>query len=170
MRPSAAAIARAAQHSTEGSIMDTPAAVVTHLFASLNRHDYKAMADCYHPDATFHDIAFDLHGKRQIAAMWQLVCAGDIRAAAELTRVDSAGAVAHVVDNYTFSDTGRHVRNVIESRFTFRDGLIAAQVDECDPKAWGAMALGGLQGVIAGRSRYLRNRKAMAKLKKYLVD
>jgi hypothetical protein len=46
------------------------------LFTSLNEHNHQAMADCYHAEAAFRDIAFDLRSKEQIHAMWQMICEG----------------------------------------------------------------------------------------------
>jgi len=43
--------------------MHSNAIVIERLFTSLDRHDHRAMADCYDENATFHDIAFDLNGR-----------------------------------------------------------------------------------------------------------
>jgi ketosteroid isomerase-like protein len=138
------------------------------LYESLNRHDAKAMAECYHSDATFQDIAFDLHGKNQIRAMWQMICSGDISATFEVVHADDREGVVKLIDEYTFTDTRRWVRNPIESRFRFQDGLIIEHRDLCDPRAWAAAALGGVTGFLAGRLRFLRAWKARAKLRPFL--
>src|SRR3954471_13993830 len=116
--------------------------LVERLYNSLNQHQAAEMADCYHPQATFHDIAFDLQGKEQIHAMWRMICSGDIRATFQVLSADDACGASKVVDEYTFADTGRRVRNPIESRFRFRDGLIVEHRDSCDARAWADAALG----------------------------
>ena len=74
----------------------------------------------------------------------------------------------NLVDDYTFSDTGNPVHNVIESRFRFREGLIVQHTDVCDPRAWATMALGeGVPGFLAGRIRLMRSLKAGWKLWKF---
>jgi hypothetical protein len=128
------------------------------------------MADCYHPAATFHDIAFDLLGKEQIGSMWEMICGGDIRSRFEIVRADEATGAARVVDEYTFTDTGRRVRNEIESHFRFRDSLIIEHLDLCDARVWAAEALGGVDGFLAGRFRFLRAWKARAKLRNFQAD
>ena len=138
------------------------------LFRGLNNHDHRAMAKCYHPEATFHDIAFDLKGRRRIHAMWHMISTGDIRATFEVIEAGDSEATVKVLDEYTFTDTRRAVRNPIESRFTFKDGLIIEQRDQCDAKAWAAMALGGLAGFLAGRIHLLRSRKANQKLAAFI--
>ena len=148
--------------------MHQNAQLLDRLFSSLNRKDDASMAACYHPRATFHDIAFDLEGRQAIHDMWRMICAGDIHATYEVVQADGQHGRVKVVDEYTFGDTGRKVRNVIESRFTFADDLIVAQHDECDPKAWGAMALGGVGGFLAGRIAPLRRFKADRKLRSFV--
>ena len=148
--------------------MHDNARLLHQLYESLNSHDYKSMAECYHPAATFRDIAFDLRGKEQIAALWRMICSGDIRTRFEVVRADEAAGAAKVVDEYTFTDTRRRVRNEIVSRFRFRDGLIVEHLDSCDARAWAGQALGGLAGFVAGRVRFVRARKARAKLRKFI--
>jgi ketosteroid isomerase-like protein len=147
--------------------MHPNAKLLQQLYTSLNRHDYQAMVDCYHTDATFHDIAFDLRGRDQIRAMWQMICSGDIRATFEVTRADDREGAASLVDEYTFTETGRRVRNPIESRFRFQDGLIAEHRDSCDARVWAAAALGGVAGFLAGRLHFLRAWKARDKLRRF---
>ena len=144
------------------------AALIEQLYTSLDRHDYDAMARCYAPDATFRDIAFDLRGAADIRAMWRMIASGDIRAKFDSVQAKDREGGARVIDEYTFGDTGRRVLNVIESHFRFRDGRIIEHRDECDAGAWGKMALGGLAGVLAGRFRFLRSRKARKKLQTFV--
>ena len=46
-------------------------------------------------------------------------------------------------------ETGKKVHNVIDARFTFRDGLIATHHDTFDLRAWMAQAM-GVTGVLLG--------------------
>jgi len=95
--------------------MHPNARIAENLFSSLNLHRAELMADCYHPQAVFRDIAFDLHGKVQVVAMWRTICEGDIRTTFEIVRADDTSVRARVVDEYAFSETKRFVRNTIES-------------------------------------------------------
>jgi len=72
------------------------------------------------------------------------------------------------VDEYTFSDTGRRVRNVIESRFKFKDHFVVEHRDTCDAREWAAMALGGVGGFLAGRIGLLRRWKAHRMLRTFV--
>src|SRR5262245_4378615 len=125
-------------------IMHPNAKLLQNLFTSLNNKDYDSMGECYDESATFRDIAFDLKGRHQIRSMWHMICHGDICCTFEVFAADDSEGVVRLVDEYTFTDTGRRVRNPIESRFRFADGRIVSQTDACDARTWAAMALGGV--------------------------
>jgi len=149
--------------------MHANAALLQRLFTALDQHDHQTMGTCYHSAATFRDIAFDLRGKQRIQGMWHMICEGsDLRATFEVVHANDEDGRVNLVDHYTFRDTKRKVRNVIESRFRFRDGLIVEHTDDCDARAWAAMALGGVGGVLAGRFRVLRSWKGNKKLASFI--
>jgi ketosteroid isomerase-like protein len=143
--------------------------LLTRLFTSLDKHDHKSMADCYDEKATFSDIAFDLRGRTQIHAMWHMISDGDIRTTFKVDEVDDHTAFVSVVDDYTFRSTGHKVHNKIESHFRFANGLIVHQRDACDPGTWAAMALGGVNGLLAGRIPFLRHKKARKTLDAFIA-
>jgi hypothetical protein len=149
--------------------MHANAIVLQGLFTSLDQHDHEAMAAYYHPQATFRDIAFDLRGKKQIHAMWHMICNGDIRTVVRHIEADDDSGRATVQDDYTFSSTGRKVRNVIDSHFRFRDGFIVEQQDHCNARRWATMALGGIKGLLAGSFRFLRAQTAREKLDAFIA-
>ena len=148
--------------------MHSNVALLQRLYTSLNQRAAGLMAECYHPAATFHDIAFDLKDKDEIRAMWEMICSGDISTTFEVVSADDREGVVQLVDEYTFRETGRKVRNPIESRFRFQDGLIIEHRDTCDARAWAAAALGGVSGFLAGRLHFLRAWKARAMLRPFL--
>ncbi len=148
--------------------MPTLAGLLERLFEGLRARDHAAMAACYQPDATFEDIAFRLNGRKAIHAMWHMIADSDLRATYAIERAEESGGLAHWTAEYTFRDTGRPVRNEIVSRFTFRDGLIATQVDESDALRWGMQALGPVGGLATWIAPPLRRRKAQAKLDAFI--
>jgi hypothetical protein len=140
------------------------------LFMALDVHDHQTMAECYAPAASFRDIAFNLEGKPKIHAMWQIICeSSDLRATFEVVHADDVEGRVPLIDHYTYRDTKFKVRNVIDARFRFENGLIVQHRDYCDAKAWAAMAFhGGVRGFLAGRFRFVRARAAEAKLKAFM--
>lgn len=143
--------------------------LVEKLFSSLQALNHEAMAACYHEEATFSDIAFQLQGRKQIHAMWHMICQKGI--SVQVQSIETAGDIvrARIVDTYTFSDTGRQVVNRIESAFEFRDGLISVQRDTCDPLDWSRQAFGGIKGELVGRVGWLRRRAAAGKIRTFIA-
>jgi ketosteroid isomerase-like protein len=132
------------------------AVLLRRLFTSLQARDHSEMADCYAPAATFRDIAFDLHDRSEIHAMWRMVCTTTtVTVTIESIEADDHAGRARIVDDYTFSDTQRRVVNPIESRFRFENGRIVEHRDECDARRWADQAFGGVKGWLAGRIRLL---------------
>ena len=153
--------------------MHPNALLLERLFFSLNQHDHEAMAACYHSQATFTDIAFNLHGRHQIHAMWHMICkpgdhTSDICAMFNVIHANDQRGWVNLVDDYTFSSTGRRVTNVIDSHFRFKDGLVAEQHDFCDARTWASMAVGGLSGFLAAEFHSLRSFKARQMLNKFV--
>jgi hypothetical protein len=154
--------------------MHQNAALLSRLFTALDQHDHTTMASCYHPDATFRDIAFDLAGQRRIHAMWHMVSESDIRVAVEHVEAGEREGYARFVDTYTFGAgrgsgrPGRLVRNPIEARFWFEGEQIIRELDSCDARAWASAALGGASGFLAGRVRLLRSAVARSKLDAFI--
>ena len=144
------------------------AELLQRLFAGLKLHDHEKMATCYHEQATFRDIAFDLRGRKTIHAMWHMISETDLRTTFHVTQANEQSGSVRLVDEYTFTSTGRRVRNVIDSRFRFENGLIREQQDSCDARLWGAMALGGVSGFLAGRLRPLRSHEARKLLQSFI--
>lgn len=145
-------------------------ALIETLYTCLDRKDHRGMADCYHPDATFEDIAFSLSGRKRIQAMWHLIAETDLRATFRVLHADDATAVAELVDEYTFRATGRRVRNEIRSNFRFRDGHIIEHRDTCDALRWGVQALGPVKGVLSWILPFTRRAKARKTLDAFLAN
>ena len=139
------------------------------LFTALDDHDHATMAGCYHPAATLRDIAFDLSGRPEIHGMWHMICENtDIRATFEVLHADDLKGRVALVDHYTFTDTPRKVRNVIDARFRFENGLIVQHQDHCDARAWAGMAFsGGVRAFLAGNFRIVRSLAARHKLSEF---
>ena len=138
------------------------------LYTCLNNKDHTGMATCYHPDADFKDIAFTLHGKKQIHGMWQMISETDLKASFTIIDVDDETGRVDSEQGYTFRDTGRRVHNIIHSEFRFQDGLIIEHLDSCNALKWGIQALGPVKGILSWLVPSKRRELAMKKLEKYL--
>ena len=137
--------------------MNDNGALIERLYAAFRDRNAKAMAACYHPDATFRDPIFDLKGE-EVSDMWAMFCerGRDLVLDWRDVRADDREGSAHWEPRYTFSVTGRPVHNRIDSRFTFRDGKIATQVDTFSLWRWSRMALGP-KGAALGWAPFVKN-------------
>lgn len=139
--------------------MHPNADLIQRFYTSFAKRDAIGMAACYHPDVTFSDEVFiDLEGPRA-TGMWQMLCerGKDLRIEFRDVEANDMAGRAHWEAWYTFSATGRHVHNVIDACFEFRDGLIIAHRDRFDFWTWASQALGPM-GRLLGWSGVLRNR------------
>jgi ketosteroid isomerase-like protein len=148
--------------------MHANAALLHELFDAIQRNDPETVVSCYHPDATFHDIAFDLHPRDKIVQMWRMIGSNGIKVKVKSVEANDAFGKADTVDIYRFGLCRRRVRNRIHSKFTFQGGKIIRQADSCDPKEWGRQAVIFPFGFLAGRSRLMRSLTARFKLWRFL--
>jgi ketosteroid isomerase-like protein len=149
-------------------------ALLDEFYAAFARLDGVAMTQCYAPDASFSDPVFvGLRGEEP-GAMWRMLTSRAKDFTVELVSrdADADAGTAHWMARYRFAQTGRPVVNDVQSRFTFTDGLISAQVDDFDFYRWSRQAL-GLPGLLLGWTPMLRasvQRKARAGLDKFLAS
>lgn len=129
----------------------TGAEVITQFYRAFAARDGATMSASYTPDARFSDPVFtDLKGP-EVGAMWRMLCARatDLRVVASQVQAAGNEGSAHWEAWYTYSATGRVVHNIIDARFTFRDGRIATHHDRFDLYRWSRQAL-GLKGLLLG--------------------
>jgi SnoaL-like domain len=131
------------------------------------------MAACYAPDARFSDPVFgDLEGQEP-GAMWRMLTgrADDLKIELLEHEADGDRGSARWLAHYTFTQTGRPVRNDVRARFQFSDGLIAVHCDEFDFHRWSRQAL-GTAGMLLGWTPILRasvRRRARASLDEFMA-
>lgn len=150
------------------------ARLLQRFFESVQAHDHPATAACYHPSATFEDIAFYLKENKRIHAMWHMISLSDLELSYEIEDADDLRGTARWQACYTFESTdedrNRKVHNELKSRFTFKDGLISQQVDDSNAWNWSMQALGPVNGFVAWLIPAVRRGKAMEKLDKFIEE
>jgi ketosteroid isomerase-like protein len=131
--------------------------LIDRFYLAFGRRDGAAMAACYAPDAAFSDPVFrDLKGDEP-GAMWRMLTsrAEGLRVELLAREAGEERGSAHWLAHYTYSQTGRPVRNDVRASFRFRDGRIAEHVDDFDLYAWTRQALGPT-GTLLGWTPILR--------------
>jgi hypothetical protein len=115
------------------------------------------MAACYAPMPIFAIRSSTSEGA-DVSAMWTMLCEAGRDLAIEWrdVKADDATESAHWEPRYTFSVTGRKVHNIIDARFTFRDGLIVTHTDTFNLWRWSRMALGP-KAVVLGWTPFVKN-------------
>lgn len=147
---------------------------VRRLYDALGRKDGDAMADCYAPDATFEDPAFGrLHGP-EVGAMWRMLTAraADLAVSLDFVRADDNSATVRWVAAYTFTATGRRVRNVGLANLAMANGVIQKHVDSFPFWRWSRQALGA-PGWLLGWTPLLRSkvrRNARRQLERFMAE
>ena len=141
---------------------DTPhpnAQLIEDFYAAFARGDGAAMSTAYAPDATFSDPAFPGLTGAEPGAMWRMLTgqAKDLRVEHSAVQANDTEGSAHWEAWYTFSMTGRSVHNVIDAKFTFKDGKIATHVDTFDFYRWAKQAL-GVPGFLLGWTGFLKGK------------
>ncbi len=149
----------------------TDTALLENFYACFSRRDYQGMAACYHADIAFRDPIFKHKGKR-VAAMWHMLIESgkNMHVEASGIRADQGKGKARWVATYTFSATGRKVRNVIHSQFEFKDGKIVSERDDFSFWRWSSQALGAA-GLFLGwmpRLQQKVQRTANGNLEKFI--
>jgi ketosteroid isomerase-like protein len=121
-------------------------------YAAFAARDASAMGALYANTATFEDPGFGRLSAADARKMWRMLLkrGKDLT----LTYTVKAGptadlALAEWIATYTFSQTGRPVRNVIQAEMLVRDGLIERHIDRFDLWSWSRQAL-GLPGLLLG--------------------
>jgi hypothetical protein len=134
-------------------------ALIRSFYDSFARGDAGGMNACYAPGIVFSDPVFgSLEGDRA-RGMWTMLCRGlkDFNLTYEVGDVDDTSGHAHWVATYTYSATGRRVRNVIDATFLFASGLIARHDDRFDLWKWSSQALGA-PGMLLGWTPFFKKK------------
>ncbi|MGK2955229.1 MAG: nuclear transport factor 2 family protein [Solirubrobacterales bacterium] len=135
------------------------AQVVERFYGGFAAGDGDQMASCYHADVHFYDDVFqDLNGP-EVMKMWRMLLtrSDDLVITLGEHAADDQSGTAHWTADYTFSGTGRKVKNEIDAAFKFQDGLIIDHVDSFNFWRWSRMAL-GTSGLLLGWSPIVKSK------------
>jgi hypothetical protein len=105
--------------------------------------------------------------------MWAMLCsrATDLTVEVSGIEADDTRGKARWIATYTFSKTGRKVRNVIDAEYEFKGGKITRHTDRFDLWRWAGMALGA-KGTLLGWTPLVQNairKEAMRGLKAFMA-
>jgi ketosteroid isomerase-like protein len=148
---------------------------IERFYAAFDEHDGDAMAACYAPEgAHFSDPVFPGLRGDEPGAMWRMLTgrSDDLRVELAEHDADETSGTAHWLATYTFTQTGRKVKNDVRAKFRFTpEGLIADHEDDFSFHAWSRQAL-GTPGLLLGWTPILRGatqKKARAGLDQFMA-
>ncbi len=133
--------------------------LVDGFYSSFADGDGDAMAACYSADATFEDPVFGVLTGADAGDMWRMLCESgtDLRLEHTVEEADERSARVRWIAHYTFSATGRPVRNDITATFKIADGEIVDHRDSFSLWKWSSQAL-GTTGKLLGWSPPLQSK------------
>lgn len=124
--------------------------VVTKFYDAFKAKDYKTMQSLYATNAVFSDEVFINLTGFEAGKMWEMLLKAGKDMTVEYEVLDSSKdkAIVRWIANYTFSKTGRKVRNVVTSSFEIEEGKIYTQKDRFSFGKWAKQALGFIPWLI----------------------
>jgi ketosteroid isomerase-like protein len=142
---------------------------VQRVYESIKRGDAATAAECYCDDAAYEDLAFELKGKPEIAAMWRLVCSRGVKVEYRDIRTEGHEIKGHWVFDYKFRGTNP-VHNEMDSTFVFRDGKILVHHDHASRWTWAKQALGVPEGALVTILPSILRREAREELDTFIKN
>jgi hypothetical protein len=146
--------------------------LIKNFYFSFAKKDYQSMQKCYHENALFSDPVFVHLERREINAMWHMLCEAGKDLMIEYSGIgaydNSVRATWKAI--YTFGKTGRIVHNIIQSSFVLKDDLIISHTDQFDFWKWSKMAF-GTNGALMGWSDFFKEKvrgEATRQLNKFI--
>jgi ketosteroid isomerase-like protein len=149
------------------------AALIRRFYEALDARDGESMAACYTSDAQFWDPVFGALQGDEPGAMWRMLTERSDDLSVDLMEhgADGDRGWGRWIATYTFTQTGRPVRNDVWASMRFRDGLIAEHRDEFNLYRWSRQALGP-PGLLLGWTPIVRGavrRRAREGLDEFLA-
>ena len=128
---------------------------IAQFYQAFQKQDAEAMVSLYHDDIEFTDPAFGTLKGEKAKNMWRMLCKNAKDFSLEYSNITEN--TAHWKANYTFSQTGRKVRNKIDAHFEFQDGKIIKHTDNFNLHQWASQAL-GFKGWLLGGTSFFKKK------------
>jgi ketosteroid isomerase-like protein len=144
-------------------MMNSNEELIHTFYTSFQQLDADGMKACYHNAVTFSDPVFPQLKSEEVGAMWSMLIDA-LRKSNTGWKLEFSNLVANETEgscrweaHYVFSLTGRKVHNIIDARFTFKEGKIIEHTDSFDFYRWARMAF-GLTGVLLGWTSFFKRK------------
>ncbi|UBM59896.1 nuclear transport factor 2 family protein [Marinilongibacter aquaticus] len=134
-------------------------ALLHKFYKAFSEKDGEAMAACYHDEVDFKDPVLGPLKGEEARNMWRMLTKGaqDLEVKTDFVTADEQKGVVKWEAEYTFSKTGRKVKNVVVGKFKFKEGLIISHEDSFNFTTWLKQAF-GLTGFLLGKFPFFREK------------
>ncbi|MBN8703735.1 MAG: nuclear transport factor 2 family protein [Bacteroidetes bacterium] len=139
--------------------MNNNESVIQSFYQAFQSRDYKSMQNVYADNAVFSDPVFPSLNAAEVKSMWEMFCVNGKDLKIEFSKVsatENTGS-AEWLATYTFSATGKKVKNRITAHFQFENGKIVKHTDTFDFYNWSKQAL-GFTGLLLGWTSFVKNK------------
>jgi ketosteroid isomerase-like protein len=147
--------------------------LVERFYAAFQKLDYTTIQDCYADEVIFQDPAFGVLRGDAVKDMWEMLCKNAKNFSlvfSDIEKQDEEYITCKWTANYTFSATGRRVKNVIRAYIRVQNGKITEHTDYFSFWKWSRQAL-GLSGWLLGWSSFYQSQvrsRALETLTKFM--
>jgi len=153
--------------------MDQPhLQIIEEFYSGFAAGNSSTMNSCYHPEIIFKDPVFGVLKSTDVQDMWEMLIEksqGQLRIRFSHLKANDGKGSADWKAYYTFSSTNRQVKNVIQAKFEFKEGLIVKHTDTFSLYEWSKQAF-GLKGTLFGWTPFFKKKirqQALQSLRSY---
>jgi len=134
--------------------------IITRFYSAFQQKNAAEMNSCYAENIAFSDPVFGLLHGEEVRNMWEMLCKNgkDLQLSfGNIQLLDEEYATCDWVAQYTFSQTGRRVVNIIKAHIRIENGIITEHTDAFDIYKWSRQAL-GLKGWLFGWTAWFQKK------------
>ena len=133
--------------------------IIIEFYKAFNNRDSASMTKFYSDEVIFKDPAFGVLKGIEAKKMWEMLCsnASDLKIECRDIKAENDTVSCTWTAFYTFSKTGRKVKNEIHAKFLFKNDLIIEHSDTFNLKKWAKQALGIKAYIFAG-TNFFKNK------------
>ena len=134
--------------------------IITRFYSAFQQKNAAEMNRCYAENIAFSDPVFGLLHGEEVRNMWEMLCKNgkDLQLSfGNIQLLDEEYATCDWVAQYTFSQTGRRVVNIIKAHIRIENGIITEHTDAFDIYKWSRQAL-GLKGCLFGWTAWFQKK------------
>lgn len=128
-------------------------------YTAMQQRDFDTLRTLYSSETTFTDEAYRNLNYTEVTGMWEMLLTRgkDLTITFEVSDSTETTVAGTWIATYTFTLTGKKVRNVISASMKISNGKIVAHRDRFDFYKWSRQAF-GFKGLLLGWTPFFKNK------------